>query len=320
MKKWMKWTLALVLVGALVSCACAFGEEAEEEESQRRLRLGSSEYTVMLGEGFTAGDLTVEQIAAGQIDCYRDAENGLDFDVYQYPKDGQAQGIDHFALQRADAEDNVEVVLPSDSVNDIGIALYWAVRTVDGEEREVAAYFLDGGDSYVELLFTCENEGMSENVWDVVDTLARMELKTIRLGDSSFTLIVPDDYREGEISEADIADDQVAYWYSDASLLDFDVYQFSKDGQSQTLAEYVVEESSTYPVVTELVTDGEISGIPAAWYRTVDECDEGEYDTITYIIDTGDGYIDIVFWLDGPTAEAEADFIIRSLTDESAAD
>ena len=50
----------------------------------------------------------------------------------------------------------------------------------------------------------------------------------------------------------------------------------------------------------------------------MDECEEGEYDTITYIFESGDEYFEIVFWLDGPTAGAEADFIIQSLTDGSA--
>ena len=65
------------------------------------------------------------------------------------------------------------------------------------------------------------------------------------------------------------------------------------------------------------MTDAEINLVPVAWYQAVDECDEGEYDTITYVIDGGDQYLEVVFWLDGPTAKAEADFIIHNLIDES---
>lgn len=294
--------------------------EAVEEPDLRRLRLGSSVYTLMIADDFVAGELTEADIAAGQIGCWQNDETGLDMDVFQIAKDDASPELSHFALRQADAEEAVDMVWPADKIGEIDVAWYWARNTVDGEEHVSIVYLLDSGDSFLKLAFRPADEDGSSEVWDIMDSLDYMELKEIPLGTSPFTLTVPDDYKQGEISDEDIADDQVAYWYSDASLLDFDVYQFSKEGLSQTLAEYAVEESSTYPAVTELVTDGEINLIPVAWYRAVDECEEGEYDTITYIFENGDEYIDVVFWLDGPTAEAEADFIIHNLIDESMAE
>ncbi len=152
-----------------------------------------------------------------------------------------------------------------------------------------------------------------------MDSLCQMELKEIRLGTSRFTLTVPDDFEQGDITQEDIEDDQVAYWYSEASLLDFDVYQFGKEGLPQALAEYTEEEASEYEGVSGIVTDGEINLVPAAQYRAVEEYEEGEYDTITYIFDAGDEFVEVVFWLDGLTADAEADAIIHTLIDESLA-
>lgn len=126
-----------------------------------------------------------------------------------------------------------------------------------------------------------------------------------------------DGFAAGDLSGDDIAADQIGCYRNAETGTDLDVFQFPKEGLPRTLAEYVVEESSTYPVVSELVTDGEINLVPVAWYRAVDECDEGEYDTITYILDNGDEYVDVVFWLDGPTAEAEALYIINNLIDNS---
>ena len=311
----MKRILALALALVLASLACAFAEEAAEAPQTRRLRLGSSVYTVMIDDAFVAGELTEEDIAAGLIGCYQDDDTGMDLDVFQIAKtDEAAESLDHYALQRAQAEAKVEAVWPNDTQNDIHVAWYWAE---DAEARKLIAYFLDSGDSYVELRFYLPDSEDTTQVWDTMETLDYMSLKQISVGKSSFTMLVPDDYVQGQISDEDAADDQVAYWYSNATLMDFDIYQFSKEGQAPNIAEYAETEAATYPEVSELVTDGEINRIPMAWYRCVDECDEGEYDTITYIFEDGTDYFEIVFWLDGPTAEAEADFIIHNLIDES---
>ena len=317
MSRGMKQAIALMLALMLTMFACAIGEEEAEVTELRRLRLGSSVYTVMIDDDFVAGDLTEAQMDDGQIACFQNDETGLDMDVFQLSKEDGSRTLSRFTLEEAMLEEKVEVVWPEDEINDIDVGWYWAYRMKDDELREVAVYILDSGDSFLELVFWPAAEDLGMEILDIMDSVNYMELKEIRLGTSAFTLIVPDDYVMGEMSDEDIADDQVAYWYSDASTMDFDVYQFSKQDVAPVLADYAVEESSTYPAVTEIVTDGEINLTPVAWYRAVDECDEGEYDTITYIIDGGDEYIEVVFWLDGVTADAEADFIIHNLINES---
>lgn len=313
----MKKTIALMLALMLLAVCCAFAEQEEAEpDGLHRLRLGSSVYTLMIDDDFVAGDMTDADVAQGQIACYQNDDSLLDMDVYQIAKEeGSDEDLAHFTLRQAAAEESVQVVWPTDVINDIDVSWYWGKRIRDDELRDIAVYIMDSGDSFVQLVFwPADENGEGMDVLDIVYSLDYMSLKEIQLGASRFTMVVPDDYMLGEISDEDIADDQVAYWFSDASLVDFDVYQFAKE-EGQTLAEYVVEESSTYPAVTELVTDGEINLIPVAWYRAVDECDEGEYDTITYIIDAGDEFIEVVFWLDGPTADAEADYMIHNLID-----
>ena len=43
----------------------------------------------------------------------------------------------------------------------------------------------------------------------------------------------------------------------------------------------------------------EINGVPAAWYRTVEEYQNAAFNTLTYILDGGDEYVEVCFWLDG---------------------
>ncbi|MDO4866203.1 MAG: hypothetical protein Q4C10_06565 [Clostridia bacterium] len=56
MKRRFKQIVALML--ALASLVGAFAEEETPEESLRRLRLGSSVYTVMIDDDFVRGEVT----------------------------------------------------------------------------------------------------------------------------------------------------------------------------------------------------------------------------------------------------------------------
>ena len=194
---------------------------------------------------------------------------------------------------------------------------------------------MDAGGDYIKVVFwldgptaAAEADGILQSLWREEDepeeTGAAEALpeetaadgaatRTLRLGTSPFTIVVPAGFTEGEMTQEDIEDDQVAYYYSNETLLDFDVYQFSKDGYPNDLATYVEEETAGYNSVSEVVTDGEINGVPAAWYRTVEAYQDAEFNTLTYILDGGDEYVEICFWLDGENADAEADAIIRTL-------
>ncbi len=136
--------------------------------------------------------------------------------------------------------------------------------------------------------------------------------RTLQLGTSGYTIEIPDSFVEGERTDEDIADDMVAYLESPDTLLDFDVYQFSKEGYPGTIAEFAEAEAAEYEA-TEVVTDGEINDIPAASYYAVETYDDETYATLTFVLEAGDDYVEIAFWLDGDTAEDEAMAIIETL-------
>ena len=137
--------------------------------------------------------------------------------------------------------------------------------------------------------------------------------RVYRLGTSCYTIEIPESYVEGERTEEDIADDMVAYLKSPDTLLDFDVYQFSKAGYPDTIAGFAEQEAAENESV-EVVTDGEVNGISAAWYRAVETYEGQEYATLTYVLEDGDDYVEVAFWLDGENAEAQARAIMETLT------
>jgi gas vesicle protein len=196
----------------------------------------------------------------------------------------------------------------------------WAGETAEavGEWADEAANTAgEWADEAAEITDEWAGEALdaTDGAMDVPVETEAPATRLLRLGTSPFTLVVPGGFVEGEMTQEDVEDDQVAYYYSNDTLLDFDVYQFSKDGYPNDLATYAQEETSGYNSVTDLGT-GVINGIYAAWYRTVEEYNNATFDTLTYILDGGDEYVEICFWLDGDTADAEADAIIRTLASD----
>jgi hypothetical protein len=144
------------------------------------------------------------------------------------------------------------------------------------------------------------------------ETEPKVGTNVYQLGTSVYTITIPDSFTEGNRTEADIRDDMVAYMRSDETLLDFDVYQFTKEGRPDSLAAYTEQEAAEYNAF-EVVTGEKINGIDVAWYRAKETYDGKEYTTLNYLFEDGDQYVEIAFWLDGETAEAEAQEIISTL-------
>ena len=141
----------------------------------------------------------------------------------------------------------------------------------------------------------------------------------LQLGTSGYFIVIPDSYTYGELTEEDIADDMVAYMLSPDSLLDFDIYQFSKEGYPDTLTEFVMQEAEEYGAFS-IGPQMEINGIPAGMYMAKETYEDKEYTTATYAFEDGGQYVEIVFWLDGEEAVNEATEIIYSLFYQAAAE
>ena len=137
--------------------------------------------------------------------------------------------------------------------------------------------------------------------------------KVLQLGTSSYTVEIPESYVEGELSEEDIQDSMVAYMYSEGKSLDFDIYQFGKDDVPEELADYAKEEAELYET-SHVETDYQVNGIPVAWYRAKETYEGQEYDTVTCIMDDGDTFVEIVFWLPDDQAASDAEEIFGSLS------
>ncbi|MBR4210771.1 MAG: hypothetical protein IKR84_00060 [Oscillibacter sp.] len=277
----------------------------------RLLRLGSSLFAVTIPKSFVTGELTEDDLADDQVAYYHSEETLMDFDVYQFSKEGYPDTLAEFVTAEA-AEYNATEVVTDAELNGIAIGYYRSVEKSGGVSYNVITYAFEDNGEYVEMAFWLDGDTAEEEANAIIHTLTLLGTHTISLGSSAFSLTIPADFTEGEMSAGDIADDQVAYYHSEATPMDFDVYQFSKEGYPDTLAEFVAAEAAQYEG-TDIVTDAEINGITVASYRSVEASEGASYNVITYAFEDNGEYVEVAFWLDGLTAQAEADAIISTL-------
>lgn len=140
-----------------------------------------------------------------------------------------------------------------------------------------------------------------------VTACAGNEKNEIRLGTSDFSVILPEGY---EKTDDDYDEDQVAYYYKDDDSVDFDVYQWAKEGTYtlESEAEYFASEYGTAP---ESVV---INDIDCKKYISSEEYDGYTYTVINYMFDDDESIVELCFWTIGTEEEyAVVDEIIGTL-------
>lgn len=141
------------------------------------------------------------------------------------------------------------------------------------------------------------------------ETAAAEETRELALGESGYAITIPASYTAGEMTEEDMADDQIGYYKSEQYGLDFDVYEFDK-AEDPVLADYIAKEAVKYNTTAQT---REINGVTVAYYEATEENDGKEYATLTFVFEAGNEYVEIVFWMDGEEAPTLAETIIASL-------
>ena len=140
------------------------------------------------------------------------------------------------------------------------------------------------------------------------DSVMRYE-KLAPIGTTGYHVVIPADYTEGDVTEAQRQDDMIAYYRSDSHLMDFDVYQFAADGR--TLKEYAVQEARQYGAKN--VENVEINGIPFVLYYSEEQYDDAAYRVANYLFAAGDDFGELAFWLDGEDAKELTKQIVSSI-------
>lgn len=303
----MKHLMALVL--ALVLALSSVGVLAEGETQE--LRAGTSDVYFFAPVGYEKGAMNEEDTNLGQVAYYKSANELMDFDIYYW-----AKATDE-TVEMAFAEETDEEIAVAE-FNGITFLYYYDVEQFAGEDEsfKTVTYIMDDGDYFVEFVFWLDGENAEEKVKAImetvtmkIDTEARTDEGLIRLGTSDLYIAPEKAYVKGDIHRAETDECMVAYYKSEETLLDFDVYYWAK-ATDETLESTAAKECEEFSAEA---ADREINGIATKYYYAEEEYEGEFYKTLTYIIDDGEYLAELVFWLDGEGAEAEAEQIIGTL-------
>ena len=110
-----------------------------------------------------------------------------------------------------------------------------------------------------------------------------------QIGTSEFSIILPEGYVS---AEDDFSEDQIAYYFKDSESIDFDVYQWDKEGK-YTLKEEAEYFAAEYNAVPKEVEFGGISGMK---YVSKETFDGHEYTVLNYMFEDEKSIIELCFW------------------------
>ena len=327
----MKKYLALFLTLAMVICcfaACggktepatqtdAATDEATEPASDAaqgtEIQLGNSGLKITTEKAYVKGDISTEDTDENQVAYYHSEETLVDFDVYEWTK-----ATDE-TLESAIAEETAEFGAEAQAteINGIAAMFYYATEESEGKEYQTVTYIFDDVDEFVEIVFWLDGENAEAEVNAILATLTaanglaiETNDKLVKLGNSGLSMTTEKVFVQGDISTEDTDENQVAYFHSEETLVDFDVYEWAK-ATDETLEAAIAEEAAKYGAEFQMT---EINGFAAASYNATEESEGQEYQTVTYMIDNGDEFVEIVFWLDGETAAEEVNAMIATLS------
>lgn len=305
----MKKLLALVL--ALVM----FASLALAEEGVQDLALGTSGFSIVVPASYVAGEITAEDTDESQIGYYVSDSSTVDFDVYQWAK-AEGETLESIAAAEASEYDAEATAF---AIGDINTYYYKAEEEFDGVKYETVSFLMENGDFIAEIVFWADGEDAYQTIDSVMKTLTVTGAAVIDaggteivLGTSNLKITTPVAYVQGEITAEDTDENQVAYYTSEESLIDFDVYQWAKV-EGETAETVATEEAAEYGA-EEIFEGISEAGVVFDGYYAEEEFEGNTYTTLTVITEAGNDFVEIVFWLDGEDAELAVTDILGTLT------
>lgn len=139
----------------------------------------------------------------------------------------------------------------------------------------------------------------------------KAENMQFQIGSTGYTMVLPRSYEEGNVTVDELQEDQVGYYYDPVAGMDFDIYQYKKPDPEMSLEDYVYKSAEEFKGsdIRFRLTQGFYMGT----YLCKETYEGVTYDVLVALMEDGDEYVEIVFWLEGENAERTARNILRTI-------
>ena len=135
------------------------------------VEIGSTGFHISIPEDYAEVELTEKDIADDMIAYYRSDSNAMDFDIYQFPTEGQSY-MDYARTEAAEygvKADDVE----DWQVNGIDIAKYYSTEEYDGESYPCVTWIFEAGDDFLEIAFWLDGEDAEDLADRIIFSLTK---------------------------------------------------------------------------------------------------------------------------------------------------
>ncbi|MBQ7682519.1 MAG: hypothetical protein IJT31_09985 [Oscillibacter sp.] len=278
-------------------------EQVAENVGAKTIRLGSSLYAVRIAREFSSLRISNEEWEDDVVARYRNENTLLDFDIYQFSKEGYPDTLEEFVREEAEEYGATEVVT-GESVNGIAVGHYRSVNDYGGAFRDGFTYALENGDEYIELDFWFIGYHAESEALEIVDSLTIIESDPLPFG--AYQILIPKDFTLASGEDAN-----PTVYASGSESLRLYVSRFPAGGMS--LSDFA-RSQAVAKGGTDIETEAKINGVPVAFYRSIDALDGAFHSMLTAVLDDGGGFTALSFRLDGITAEAETTAILDTLS------
>ena len=320
----------VINTGAYYTCLDFYWPDMENDKSETvasivstlaplrmsQLRLGTSDYSVWMGEGYYASEITEEEANEGLVAYYCNDALLYDFDVYESTAD---YTFEEMGEQIKAAYPGSEVTLKS--YNGIDAYVYEAKDEYDGVEYDtVNCLFSSENGTFIELVCWVDNPAMRYMAYAMLETLAPIEEKVssepmvLQVAGSDYEITLPVNFVGGAVSEDEWDDEgYIGNYYSPYSLFDFDVYQADKSKQVSDKLDAFTEADAKEYNGTEICLDEDINGITVTSYRSVETWDDITYESATYTFEDEDYFYQLVFYWQDEDAYEDVQAVMETL-------
>ena len=275
------------------------------------MQLGSSPYKLTGIAGFKKNGSIKADAEEGFIGYYEN-EDGLGVDIYEFPREGQS--LEAYTSLEVEQYSGYDV--KSREINGVTVMSYMCREEDDaapGEFYTTANFLFVHFDSFVELVFWLEDDDPAP-AEALMANLTPLEPKPISLGATPYQLTVHE-FFEDRFDPTEVFPDKehIAYYHYSRGL-SIDGFAVSAEQVAgRSLADYAKDEA------TKLLNGSsrayEINGIPYACYEGIAVYPNGKsYDSEIYVVEDGDGFLEICFAKFSIVGDRQVDDIMATLT------